>query len=170
MKLEIRAEHSLSSQERVYLEGWAGQIFAGQDEGYLWAAADQHVFIWEGQELACHVEMIERTITAGEALLHVGGIGGVATWPTWRKHGLATQAMRVAMRFLDETLDVEFGLLICSPEWVPFYQRLGWQAVDGPLVFDQPGGKVQLTGEVMIRAFRGRPWPSGVIDMRGLPW
>ena len=99
-----------------------------------------------------------------------GEIGGVATLPEWRGRGLASVAMEKAAAFMDEELGVEFGLLLVDEVTAPFYRRLGWELVPGPLVFDQPGGKATFPELTMVLPFAGRKWPPGPIDLRGLPW
>lgn len=47
---------------------------------------------------------------------------------------------------------------------------LGSLARGGPLVFDQPDGKLAFQDVTMILPLRGRAWPNGPIDLRSLPW
>ena len=117
-----------------------------------------------------HVEIINRMATVGGVSLRLGGIGGVATHPEWRGRGLATLALRLAEVWLRELLLADFGLLICSQARRPFYERLGWRVVDGPLVFDQPTGKVTFGDVTMVLPCLRSEWPTGTIDLRGLPW
>ena len=69
-----------------------------------------------------------------------------------------------------DELQVAFGLLICDECMIPFYSRLGWQVVEGPLMFDQPGGKVVFDDVTMVLPCAGENWPEGTIDLCGLPW
>ena len=170
MKLEIRACGTFTAAEKAFVDGWASQVFAGQDQGLVWATSDYRVLIWEGDELACSVEILERLARVGEQAVRLGGISGVATWPAYRRRGLARRAMQAAMDFLRLELKVEHGLLICGPHLIPFYQGLGWQVVPGPLVYGQPSGKGSFLDVIMIWPCRGQAWPAGVIDVCGLPW
>jgi hypothetical protein len=64
-----------------------------------------------------------------------------------------------------------FGLLLCRPELERFYAPMGWRAVPGPLVFEQPGRQITWPLSVMVWPCRpGREWPAGTIDLCGLPW
>ena len=170
MRLEIRAAGSLSAAEQSYISEWAHKIFDGQDQGLKWAKADWLALIWEGNELASQVEIVERSAKVGEQPVRLGGVGGVATGPAWRRRGLATLAMQQAMEFMRTELDVEFGLLICDTEKVPFYARLGWQLAGELLVIDQPAGKIDFPTPVMVWPCQGKEWPVGTIDLCGLPW
>ncbi|MBN1976229.1 MAG: GNAT family N-acetyltransferase [Anaerolineae bacterium] len=100
----------------------------------------------------------------------LGGIGGVVALPEWRGRGLGTATLERAAAFMQDELQVAFGLLICGPDMVPFYRRLGWQVVEGPLTFDQPGGKVVFDEVTMVLPCAEQEWPNGEIDLCGLPW
>jgi hypothetical protein len=121
----------------------------------------------------------------GGTEMRLGGIGGVVTLKEWRNRGIASAAMQKAAEFLHDQLAVPFGLLVCDPALAPFYQKLSWQVVAGPLVFDQPaafqpgldqvisGGpthKATLEGAIMVLPCREAVWPAGLIDLCGLPW
>jgi hypothetical protein len=70
----------------------------------------------------------------------------------------------------------EVALLFSSPMAVPFYEELGWRALPGPVTCDQPGGRIDYTerlpdAPVMVLALLpGAAFPSGPVDVRGLPW
>ena len=102
--------------------------------------------------------------------LRVGGVGGVATSPRWQRRGLAQQLMEKAAAFMRADMGVEFGLLVCGDHMVPYYSRLGWQVVPGPLLVEQPQGKIIFPTTTMVLPLTGKPWPAGTIDLCGLPW
>jgi heat shock gene repressor HrcA len=107
----------------------------------------------------------------GEQRVFVGGIGGVMTLPAWRGRGFARAALRKAVAFLDHWLGVPFALVICPAEAAAFLRRLGWQLVDAPIVCDQAGRQVALSGEVaLVLAGQAGAWPPGPIDLCGPPW
>jgi aminoglycoside 2'-N-acetyltransferase I len=169
VRIEIKRNDKLASSEQRSIRDLA-QVFGAAASDYTWAPVDWHVLVWIGRRLVSHVEIIERTGTVDGRAVRLGGIGGVASAPEWRGRGHATRAMEEATRFLCTELNAEFGLLLCGQEMTPFYRRLGWKTVDGPLVFDQPAGKVTQDGVVMVLPCAGQEWPSGTIDLCGLPW
>jgi GNAT superfamily N-acetyltransferase len=170
LRVEIRSNCELTPSEQETLDRWTHQVFGLEAAGYTWAEVDWHVLVWMEGELASHVEIIERTGMVGGRPVRLVGIGGVASAPEWRGRGLATVAMGEAAEFSCGDLDAEFGLLICGQEKIPFYRKLGWEVVDGPLVFDQPEGKVTFEDVVMVLPCKGQEWPTGTIDLCGLPW
>jgi hypothetical protein len=94
----------------------------------------------------------------------------VMTLPEWRGQGFAQACMRKAQEFLCEELDVDFGLLMCDRKMVPYYSKLVWMEVVGPLTYDQPQGKVCFEDVVMVFSCDGNSWPVGIIDLCGYPW
>ena len=185
MKLEVVRSVDIDETLHQRLLAWLNQEFSDYTDEYAWAIADWHVLAWEGAQLVGHVDVTERTALVGGQALRLGGIGGVVTLKEWRKRGIASASMQKAAEFLRDEQAVPFGLLVCDPALAPFYQKLGWQVVAGPLVFDQltslqpgldqvlsagPVHKVTLEGGILVLPCREHNWPAGFIDLCGLPW
>lgn len=103
--------------------------------------------------------------------MRVGGIGGVKTNPASRGRGLATTAIRRALDFFREQGDVDFGLLVCEPGLVPFYERLGWRRFPGDLLVTQRQATVPFTFNLaMTTPVRLQEPLTGTIDLLGPPW
>lgn len=170
MKITILRASDLTPEQRQDIWDWLYQIFGEEIRTYAWSEPDWHVIGYEDGQRVCHIDITERTAIAGGHPVRLGGVGGVMTIPEYRGRGIASAALKRAGAFLHDSLVVEFGLLTCDPSMTPFYHKLGWQVVDAPLVYDQPGGKVDLEGAVMILPCRDRAWPPGPIDLCGYPW
>lgn len=170
MEIEIKATSQLTPWEQEHILNWLLEEFDPDADGTVWSDVDWHVLVWLDGQLVSHAEIVERTGTVGGQPVKLGGVGGVVTRPAWRGRGLSSAALERAASFMRDELGVEFGLLICDEKLVPFYRRLGWQVVAGPLIFAQPGGAVSLSGAVMVLPCRGQTWPPGLIDLCGPPW
>jgi len=131
---------------------------------------DWHVVVLQDGLFVSQAGIVERTVTVAGEPVRLGGIGGVATLPALQKRGLASIAMKKAADFMRDSLKVDFGLLLCAAQTEPFYRKLGWRMVPGPLIVDQPRGKVTFDGVTMILPCVRQDWPSGTIDLCGLPW
>jgi predicted GNAT family N-acyltransferase len=131
---------------------------------------DWHILIRIGELLVSHVEIVERDANVGQETARLAGIGGVLILPEWRGRGLAKAGLQKAQAFICEELDVDFGLLMCDQEIVPFYSKLGWVEVEGELIYDQPEGKVIFDDRAMIFNCSDMSWPQGVIDLCGYSW
>jgi GNAT superfamily N-acetyltransferase len=155
MKIEIQSSPQMSEDERKHMDAWLEQAFGCDDLSIEWAKDDWSVLVRLDDQIVCHV-----------------GIGGVATRVEYRKRGLAQAAMERAAEFMRDELGVEFGLLVCSQPKVAYYGKLGWHSVPGPLMFDQPKGKVTFGDQtkIMILPCTRKDWPQGAIDLCGPPW
>ena len=171
IKIEIKSNKDLAAAEQERIWDCLRRAFWGLvNYDYRWSDSDWHVMLHVDGELVSYVGIVDRLGTVDERPVKLGGIGGVATVPEWRGRGLVSAALKDASAFMRDELHLEFGLLICDEATAPFYRRLGWQAVPGPLVFDQPGGKITFPDVTMVLPLAGREWPPGTIDLCGLPW
>jgi GNAT superfamily N-acetyltransferase len=170
MEIEIRAASRLSEAERKQIDLLL-QVFSDDPYHYLeWSVSHWHVVIKVDGQWVSQVGIVERMATVNGRPVKLGGVGGVATLPEWRRRGLAQAALEKAAAFIRDDLQVEFGLLICNQQMMPYYRKLGWQAVQGPLTFNQPQGQVTFTDVTMILPCTKKAWPPGTIDLCGPPW
>jgi len=167
-RLDLKRDDALTPAERAAVDGWIEVVFGPQP--YVIAPMEWHVTLWLDGELVSHVGLIRRDVDVGGRRLDVGGVGWVGTLKERRLGGLASRTMRRAQEFMREELGVEFGLLVTSQRTAPFYEKLGWSIVPGPLGFDQPAGPVTWPGVAMAFPAGRSAWPGGPIDLRGLLW
>jgi aminoglycoside 2'-N-acetyltransferase I len=103
-----------------------------------WAPHQWSVIGWGAEDVAlCYVGAVLRDAHWNDRAVRVGGIGGVKTHPASRGRGFATTAIQRALDFFHEQRDVDFGLLVCEPGLLPFYERLGWRRFPGDLLVTQ---------------------------------
>ena len=168
--IEIRRTDAVPADELEAIRRWQAQIFGNSE--YQWADSDWLLTVKVDGNFVSGLEVVERTAKVGNRDVRLGGVGGVITLPEWRGKGLASAALQRANDFICGELGAEFGLLVTGEALIPFYSRVGWERVNGPLTFDQPDGrKVTVTDWViMVLRCNGRKWPGGEIDLCGLPW
>jgi GNAT superfamily N-acetyltransferase len=137
-----------------------------------WASPEWGVVVRDaGGQALCHVGVVVRDARSDGRPVRVGGVGGVKTHPAARGRGYATAAIRRALDFLRDEAGAEFGLLVCEPGLVPFYERLGWQRFPGVLLVTQHGATVPFTFNLpMTTPVRSGAQPGGTIDLLGPPW
>jgi GNAT superfamily N-acetyltransferase len=121
-------------------------------------------------ELATLLGLLKREILVGEKHIWLAGVGGVATHPNWQKRGLSSALLQAAEKFMREEMKVPFGLLVCANERRTFYGRAGWKQIADEMFFIQDKQRRSLKTSVMILPLIDQGWPSGEIDLRGLPW
>ena len=172
IEIVVKPANQLTEQEDRELDELSHLAFSQDhhEEDILWSEANWYIFVKVRGIIRSQVEIIERTGLVNGRLVKLGGIGGVATTPEWQRRGLSSLAMQKAFIYIKDTLGVEFGILICGDHRVSFYKRLGWQVIEGPLFFYQPGGRRKNDGVTMILPCSVAVWPAGEIDLCGLPF
>ena len=189
---EIKHHSELTPGDHTCIKDWMHQAWPQEADPYAWRRLDWHVLVRVDGELASQAEVSPQAITVDGHPMQVGALGSVYTPEGRRGSGLATAAMLRAQEFICSELGMPFALLLCEADLIPFYSRIGWTVAEGPLIFDQPPDRLaKLAGlqpgsaapdasgqrstvtwpdEVMVYSCSGDPWPSGVIDLCGLPW
>ena len=135
-----------------------------------WSSHDWVVLSWLGETLVSQLFLIDREILVGSASLRVAGVGGVATHPDYQHRGFGSQVQKASAQFMQKGMKVPFGLLICADETIPFYEKSGWKWVAPEMFFTQDNQPRRLETAVMILPLSSAPWPTGNIDLCGLPW
>jgi GNAT superfamily N-acetyltransferase len=175
---ELRRVADLTAEEQSALRTLSLAVYppetaaSWQGRAIEWAAPEWSVVGWgAGGEAHCHVGAVRRDARWNERAVKVGGIGGVKTHPAARGRGFATTAIWRALDFFREQGDVEFGLLVCEPGLVPFYERLGGRRFPGDLFVTQKQTTVPFTFNLPMTApIRLREALGGTIDLLGPPW
>jgi len=178
MKLELRPVADLSAGEQAAVRKLALAVYppevsaAWPGRAIEWAAHQWAIIGWDAKGNAlCYVGVVLRDARWGDRPVRVGGIGGVKTHPASRRRGFAGTAVRRALDFFGEQGDVDFGLLVCEPGLVPFYERLGWRRFPGDLLVTQRQATVSFTFNLpMTTLVRLREPLAGAIDLLGPPW
>lgn len=135
-----------------------------------WADSDWMVLGRLDGELVSQLGLLKREIRIGSVPLLVGGVGGVATHPGWRRRGFSSTLLEAAAEFMQVELKVRFGLLVCACESQRFYSRLGWKTIANELWCTANGKRHRMKTTVMILPVLQADWPKGKIDLCGSPW
>jgi GNAT superfamily N-acetyltransferase len=177
MSIVIRRVDEVSSAERTSIDALRRSVYSPEDVAN-WAGrhlewSDPHwrVITWDpNQQAVSYLGALVREAEAGGRGVRIGGIGGVMTHPAHRRQGLARAAIGRAIELFAEN-SVDFALLVCTPELIPLYERLGWQVHRGTLQVRQHGRSEAFTFNVPLTksVLAERP-DGGVIDLLGPPW
>jgi hypothetical protein len=170
MKIEVKSAREWNDYEKARQECVVTSSLYAYLTGIKWAQPDWAVMVWEENDLVSNIHIVERVIKVGTQKLKIGGIGNIATKVEWRNRGYASAALTIAEEFLFNPLQVEFGLMITTREIVPRYEKRGWKLVADTLIMEQPETQTSLNYPVMILPVKKKEWPSGMIDLCGLPW
>lgn len=164
--IHVRRTSDLSRYSRLRNWLWMAR---GHQWRTRWAAFDWYVTAETGVRLVSAAGIVDRQGAVGGAPAHLALLGGVFTAPKHRKQGLASDVVRRSMEVMAQELQCDFGVLICTRELIPFYERLGWRHVPNHLEFVRFGEPGSHSGPVMVFECAGRSLPVGPIDVMGLP-
>jgi aminoglycoside 2'-N-acetyltransferase I len=131
---------------------------------------DHYLRLWDGDQLVSLVAITDRVITVGGQPVRVGGIGDVSTREDRRGQGHASLLMREAARLMLDDLGMDFGMLFCGENRIPFYEHLGWALIRQPAHWIDEAAVEQVEPHFMILAPTGSAWPSGAVDLCGGDW
>ena len=168
--VEVVSEHDFHPEDRALVEQWTRELFGEAEDKYDWARPDWRVLVRLDGELAAHAAITQRTISANGEAARVGGIGAVMSPPRFQGKGHARAAMLRSHDYIRDELRLEFGFLFCSAGLLRYYQRLGWERIEGPVSFAQDDGDATWEEEAMVLPLTGRPWPGPPVDLNGRPW
>jgi aminoglycoside 2'-N-acetyltransferase I len=150
----------LSPSERGELRALFDEAWHG-DEGFDdddWAhtLGGTHFLMEVGGTVRSHVSVVPRTLVTGGRTLLTGYVEAVATWERDRRHGYASELIRVATDFIDERY--ELGAL--GTDLFDFYARFDWERWRGPTSVRTADGEAatpQEDGFVMVHRTPSTP-------------
>ncbi len=126
--------------------------FFSRSRAWHGCAPSYSVFVLDGAEVIAHLGVVERRVTVGGEPVDVAGLQNVCVLPEHRGRGLCREVVSAAM---DEASrrGLDCGLLFCSTELIPVYERCGWQ-----LLTDRAAVRVDSDS-------REKPLPEGNVPM-----
>lgn len=168
----------LTSEEQFAVSALSSNVYPPEEEkawkkgtSIEWASTQWCAVCWGSEKQALsYVGAVIRTGMVNGALVKIGGVRGVKTHTNARRQGLASQAIeRVFELFREQAVD--FAFLVCEPNLVPLYKRLGWQSFTGDVLVTQRGKNDKFTFNLpMTRSVCASAPTDGVIDLMGPPW
>ena len=136
----------------------------------VFAHPELRVLVESDEQLVCHVGIYRRDATWNGRKLRIGGIGGVATHPDFRRRGLASVALNAAVQTLKDERATDFAMLFCEPHNEAFYTARNWKRFTGDIWAEQPGGRIRFDAMIPMVFYLKRAPHEGEIDLCGLPW
>lgn len=172
LQVEIVRSTQVSARVQESIDRLDRLSFAEESEfdPSAWADSDWMVLGRLDDELVSQLGLLKREIRIGSIPLLVGGVGGVATHPGWRRSGFSSALLGAAAEFMHLEMKVPFGLLVCAPESSRFYARMGWNPVTTECWCTVKGEPHCMKTVVMVLPLSPVEWPEGKIDLCGPPW
>ena len=150
---------------------WPHKAAAERPQGSIeYAPAELRVIVQADDRPVCHVGIIRREGMWKGRKIHIGGIGGVATDPDFRRRGFASVALNAALQTLKDERATDFALLFCRPDNVDFYTKRGWKPFVGEVFAEQARQRTLFTELLPFVSYLKRAPHEGELDLCGLPW
>jgi predicted acetyltransferase len=173
ISISIEKSSTLQPALRLQIDACTKEEFSNVEivQQYTWSEPDWTVIVKEGAALASFLHIVEREVLFDGKAKKVAGINNVITPAAHRGKGYATDALSEAQRMMFKRLNVDCGLLLCSDDLVPYYEKLGWYPADCPLTFTQPDKKKHTwKAQAMLLVANGKQLKPKTIDLQGFPW
>ena len=161
---------ALTDEQRLRLFKFEDDVFGLASYGLAWAPKERFFTVHVDGRPVANAGVVARTVDAGGRALRVAGLGSVVTRPEARGKGHAAAAIAAAMRHGREVLGADFGMLFCLPKVMAFYEHLGWHRLTDPVTIEQEAGPTPSPLAVMVKPLGTKPWPGGMVDVKGRPW
>jgi GNAT superfamily N-acetyltransferase len=175
MEIVWKSEGELSPDEKKQLDLLYMLAFrdeeADNDDDQEWQWPFHHYLGKIDGVIVSNVGIVRKEITVKKHKVIVGGVGGVATHPGWRRRGFARLLMDKAEEYLRRnSCDYEFGMLFCDKKMVPYYGKGSWVQIENPIYITWKKER-KISNEVcMILQLSDKEWPQGEVDTQGPPW
>lgn len=139
---EIRTLRRDELSENIALSEFAFQFeMSAEDREAQIARGDEEQFwgYFVDGRLAAKLQLIPLHIWVNGRRFAMGGIGGVATWPEYRRGGMVAQLLG---RSLKEMRDQGQTVSMLAPFKFEFYRKYGWEAFVDHLQYEIPVDKL----------------------------
>lgn len=178
IRVEIiaRGHGRTSDAEASKVAAWRGELFAeDQDivDAFTWQNKDGmgfgiHAYI--DDEFIGFTHVFPRMGLINDSAILMGCLGSVMTSKQHQGKGVGTIAVKTAGGVILNTLQADLGVLVCKSALLPFYERLGWRRIPGPVFIEQRKEKMQWPFEAMALLREGESPAAGTLDLCGLPF
>ncbi len=149
---------------------------------YKWSIPSYTVYIEEDSQVASFVNLIERKVLfyypqpekndeQGKTIsIKIVGINNLITKPKYRNKGYASKLLKEVKHFAFDKLGYEYALLLCADEMIEYYEKNGWNKIDGELYFEQDGEEIKWESNFMILQKNALCELPQTVNLCGYPW
>lgn len=174
LKIKVKYLKDLDAAEKDQLRHLLRSAFPGEDwVNDVNGPGDDDQLLFLGKlksSIISAVGIVVRDIQVGDSKLRVGGIGGVATLPDHRSRGYAARLMEVSTAWMRKATGLDFGMLFCSAQMIPFYEHQGYRLIKNCLLEIVNDVRTEKDDQVMILDLGKNDFPAGDIEVTGYTW
>jgi len=145
--------NNVTNDQKDFVNLWSKEYFGevAVAQGLKKAPVHWRLFLSHEDSLVSHVALTEFKVAVDDKELVVSGaVGGLLTAKSLMGNGYGNALMDQAEKHIFEELGLDFGILFCLAELVPFYERRGWKLVTKPVTLAQKSGSITWSESVMV--------------------
>ncbi len=145
--------------------------FGATTAGLIYRDKDRHLALRspDGRFAAAIGLAVVTVEIVGHEPFEVVGVGSLIVKREQRGRGLG-RSLSAAARAVMADIGPERAMLFCEPRAIALNRRRGYTPIDAPVLVDQPEGRMVMPIPAMWRPIRPCAWPSGPVDVHGLPF
>ena len=176
VKIYARGHGDATEDERSKFAAWHKELFAKDQEiikMFTWQNKDGIGFdlqTYSDGEFAGFAHVFPRLGRADDTPVLMGCLGTVMTAKKFQASGVGSTTVEKAGEIIFNNLQADLGVLLCKTELVPFYERLSWCTLSGPVLAEQPAGSIRWPYEAMVLLRGSEKSMPSALDLCGLPF
>lgn len=143
----------LTNDDLEKLSDWNDKAFShlSVTKNFEWTVGGHYNLRLEvNNEFAGYVGVLRREILIDKHPTIIGAIRGLIINDKHRGLGLGRLLMEAAQKVIFNTIQAEYGFLICLREMGCFYDKLGWKQLTGSVLLENKGNLVEWPEIAMI--------------------
>jgi predicted N-acetyltransferase YhbS len=167
---EVMEIPTFSLEEAAALAGGETDPYGTDQLAITWQPKDRHVVVIEKGRTIGHAGFLPIEVEVGGTRVPGVGLGGVMVHPSVRGRGVGGSLVRETTARMGST-GRPFAMLFCRDVRLAFYERMGWERVDGDVIIDQESGPMVMPLLTCWYRFTpGQDLPAAGLRLLGLPF
>lgn len=170
--MELVELDEITAQQWSELVAGEREPWGGEAEQLMWGDKRRHVGLRgpDRRLVGLAGVLIAEVEVAPSERFEVVGVGSVLVTAAERGRGLVWELLRSLLEIAAH-MGPERAMLFCRPQLTGLYGKLGFAEIPGPTWVQQPDGAAEMPLRTMWRPLcEGVDWPSGRVDVLGLPF
>jgi hypothetical protein len=138
--------------------------------GLAFAPKEHFVIALDGERPLASAGWLAREVRVGGHPVAAACVGGVLVRRSCRGRGLV-RVVSAGVVAAAKAAGRTQAVLLCRPQLQALWAHLGWEEIRAQVTYTGPDGRSRRWPLVtMTRPLAGKPWPSGPVDLAGLPF
>lgn len=178
MRIEVyaRGQGKTTELEQSLISTWKQELFEPDEDiidAFAWEdkrGMGFNIQTYIDNELVGFAHLFVRKGLVDEIPVLLGCLGGVMTTKNLHGSGIGSKTVEMANTTILRNFRADLGVLLCKKALVPFYEKLKWRRMQGPVMISQPPERMQWPHETMVLLGDADKALPSELDLCGLPF